>query len=349
MTVDALTIQSYFSKKLGQSVTVDSVRQSFPGISRETWLVKATVSGVPTGYVLRIDPPEGSGGPTSLQFEWQVYSALWGTEIPVAKPLWYADGLPFAQGRPHMVRALVDGSTTVEGLFRDTAEAAQLRRNVAIEAVRKLALVHTFNWRAAALDSFIPAPASTGECWTHELQIWREHWHRFGPIPCPVIEEAFYWLAPLAPHDVPLISLNKGNNGIGEEIWRNTAIVAMSDWELASIGDGVADLFWSQGTLRLIDFDEIVRLYSEATGHAVSPERLAFGNAFTLLKQTICALAFWYRPYHEGRTQRVYALSGRTFIHEIEHRLSRCLGRPLDETWAITRGNEKNLYGELGG
>jgi aminoglycoside phosphotransferase (APT) family kinase protein len=33
----------------------------------------------------------------------------------------------------------------------------------------------------------------------------------------------------------------KGNNGLGEEIWQGTRIVAMSDWELASIGDPAFD------------------------------------------------------------------------------------------------------------
>ena len=52
-----------------------------------------------------------------------------------------------------------------------------------------------------------------------------------------MLTEATYWLEEGIPPARTRLGLLKGNNGIGEEIWRDGRIVAMSDWELATIGD----------------------------------------------------------------------------------------------------------------
>ena len=58
------------------------------------------------------------------------------------------------------------------------------------------------------------------------------------------------------------LSLLKGNNGIGEEIWPDGRIVALSDWELATIGDPALDWAFSQGLLTLHDVDDTLDHYA---------------------------------------------------------------------------------------
>lgn len=342
-------IGAYFTERLGEPVTVSKLGQSFPGISRETWFVTADVAGREEGFVLRVDPPEGGSCPYPMRREWDVYQALYGTEVPVAEPLWYDEGGDFAEGRALMVRRLVDGSPTIPDLGEPGPQGDALRERVAYECVENLARVHMLDWKAAGLDSFLPAPPDAASCFRTEFDLWKGYWDEGQPFADPVFDEALNWLSESIPTDTPRISLVKGNNGVGEEIWRDGRIVAMSDWELACLGDGICDLFWSQGTVRLVGFDKALRHYEHCTGQSVSPERLAYASLFAWVKQYVCAVVFWYGHYHAGRTRRIYAQSAMTYTAATRYRLGRCIGKSLAEAWDIVKEGEKSMYTNVGG
>ena len=225
-------VQHYLTSRLGKPVVVRSVKRSFPGASRETWLIRCEAEGRrEEGFVLRVDPPEGAGCAGDLKQEFAVYAKLFQSEVPVAELLWYDEGQDMGEGRPHMVRRMVDGSSNVAGLFDDDADAPARRRAVAYECIEKLALVHKLDWKAHGFDDLLPAPETAAESFAHELAIWKDHWRTRRPFPSPILEETLSWLGEIVPHDTPRISLVKGNNGLGEEIWQGEKIVAMSDWE----------------------------------------------------------------------------------------------------------------------
>ena len=113
---DHARLGEYLGRQFGSPVTVRKTRQTFPGISRETWLVDAEIGGAAQGLVVRIDPPEGGSCPASLHTEWEVYRRLWGSAVPVAEPLWFDAAADFTDGRPLMVRRLVEGSAAIPGL-----------------------------------------------------------------------------------------------------------------------------------------------------------------------------------------------------------------------------------------
>jgi aminoglycoside phosphotransferase (APT) family kinase protein len=341
-------VATYLTQRLTAPVKVVEMKRSFPGMSRETWLLRTEVANEPQGFVLRIDPPEGGGCPGDLRQEYEVYRRLFRSEVPVAEPLWYDDSLDFVEGRPHMVRRMAEGRPTVDGLF-DGDDSSMLRRRVAFECVERLAAVHLLDWKAYRFDELLVAPPSAAESFTTEFTLWRRYWYERRPTPAPVFEEVLAWLGEQIPRDTPRVSLVKGNNGLGEEIWRDGKIVAMSDWELASLGDGISDLFWSQGTVRLVGFSEVLRHYEECMGQSVSSERLAYASIFALVKQLISMRAFWYRHYHVGETRKVYGLSSMTFSIEAEHRLGRCIGKSLEEAYALVNASEKSMYAELAG
>lgn len=342
-------VADYLSKGLGCAVKVDSIKRSFPGDSMITWLVQTTIGNQPEGFIIRIEPPEGSGGPAPLKQEYQVYKKLFRSEIPVAEPLWYAEKVDFVSGQPHMIRRMVEGSGQVPGLFDNDADAAARRRRVAFECVEKLAMVHRLDWKALGFDEILESPETPGESFATELRTFRGYWNNGKPYSAPILEETFAWLSEIVPTDTPRISLVKGNNGLGEEIWRDEKIAAMSDWELACLSDGISDLFWSQGTVRLIGFEEVLKYYEEIMEQAVSTERLVYANLFALVKQMVCATAFWYRRYHRGLTKKPYSFAAQTFIVAYQDKFARCLGKPLDEVWQIINGGEKSMYIALGG
>jgi aminoglycoside phosphotransferase (APT) family kinase protein len=349
MSLDQAQLAGYLTKRMSAPVAVTGIKQSFPGISRETWLVAAEISGEKQGLVVRVDPPEGGSGPAPLETEWEIYRRLYGSQVPVAEPLWYDGNSELTAGRPLMVRRLVDGSPTITGLHDQTPAASALRLRVVRECIEKLALVHTLDWDALGFGQLLRAPASPGSAFRAEFDLWRGYWDARQTGPDPVFEEALVWLSENIPDDTPRISLTKGNNGIGEEIWRDGRIVAMSDWELGCLGDGLSDLFWSQGTVRLCGFETALRHYELCMGQAVTPNRLAFASLFALVKQIICAVVFWYRHHFDGRTNRIYALAAMTYVTESRIRLGRCIGKSLEQAWELLSAGEKNMYTHLSG
>lgn len=339
-------VRDYLSRRLGTEFTIKNFKQTFPGVSRETLLVfAATPTGEEQNFAVRLDYPWGGSCPFSLRREWETYSRLWQSPVPVAEPLWYDEGIEFADGRPHMVRRLVDGVMTVAGMTENSDHGRQVRRRVALECAEKLALVHTLDWKAYGFDTSMEVPPDTADALRTELRAWKKRWDERRPGPFPVIEEAVCWLDETLPRETPRISLTKGNNGVGEEIFRGDRIVAMSDWEMAALGDGVLDLAFSQGTLTLGDFGETLRHYESCVGSKVSPERLAGGAFVTWFKMLVCAITYMAKHEYDGIDPRITNLSfGAVLTKAIEAQLGRCIGRNLVEAWSSVVSVQQSSY-----
>jgi len=288
--VDAERLAPYLSDKLGEPVRITAMSRAFPGLSRETWLIRlaqgSQTASKEAGVVVRADSPGGPFVPIPLSFEWQVYVQLARTPVPVAKPLWFDASPQITEGRPLFVRELVEGATLLPGLSDDTPEAAERRRRIAFEHAEKLAALHCIDWRAYGFGSFMDVPESAEAAARRELAHWRSVWRQVRTAPFPVVTEALHWFEEHLPRHAAHVSLCKGQNGIGEEIWRDDKIVAFSDWALANIGDPCQDLALSQGMLKLWDRAEIIAHYERAAGFRLPPENIAFylvWNAFKSL------------------------------------------------------------------
>ena len=347
--VNAQDVADYFTRRLAAPVAIKGLHRTFPGVSRETWLVDAEVGGEARGFVLRLDPPGGASVPQSLRHEWEVYTRLWTSPVPVAEPLWFDEGIEFAGGRPHMVRRLVEGSTHIPGLTDPSPEGDRLRRQVTIEHVEKLAQLHCLDWQAHGFAECMPVPASPADALREEFTCWRDLWTQGRTEPFPLVTEALCWLEEHLPSDTPRISLVKGNNGVGEEIWREGRIVAMSDWELASLGDGALDLAFSQGTLALHDFGAAIKHYEACVGHAVSPHRLAFCMFWIIFKAMVCLNAYLLPSFLRGDDHRMTGPAfGLIFVKNSERRLAACIGKDLVDAWREISGGWTSTYAGFG-
>lgn len=330
--VSQAAIESYFSDRLGGPLRVESVKRVFPGVSRETWLIRAHRGNEPVGFVLRLDPAWGPCAPTSLEYEYRVYKHLWNTDVPVAQPLFYAEGVEFADGRPHMVRDLVEGSSTITGLTEDTPDGADLRRRVVYDHMEKLAALHTLDWQALGFGEFMPVPPSPRETLRFEFERWQARWAERQTTARPVVTEFLCWLEESIPDDTPAISLMKGNNGVGEEIFRDGHVVALSDFELAGLGDGALDLAFTQGTLSLIDPRDALAHYERHVGHAVSPERFAFAVVWNTFKGLVMLDGNLLEGFLAGRDPRTTSGGlGLLMVRRLEKTLATFIGKDLVE------------------
>lgn len=343
-------LADYLSTGLGDRVDVLRANRSFPGASRETWLVDAEVGGHAAGFAVRIDAEGGQAIPFPLAREYKVYKALYGSAVPVAEPLWFAENVEFAQGRPHMIRRLVDGSTAVPGLESETAEGRARSRAAAMEVLEKLAIVHTIDWAALGLGDVLETPPETGSAFSFEFDKWVGFWDARKPAADPLIEETICWLREQVPDDTPRISLLKGNSGVGEEIWKDGRIVAMSDWELASLGDAAGDLQFSEGTFQLGDFNELLTHYEQCAGITMSQERLAFGAFLVWFKAFVSMRGYMLRCHTDNGDPRLTNLSfGELYAERTRRRLISCIGRDIVSAWHEMKTHEEPLYATFRG
>ena len=346
--MDQKRLEVYLASKLAEPVRITSLTQAFPGLSRETWLVRLSrgseKAGKDDGVVVRADTPGGPFVPVPLYFEWQVFDHLARTSIPVARPLWFDADPDVTDGRPLFVRELVEGNTLLPGLADDSDEAADRRRRVALEHADQLAAVHRLDWRAHGFDSFMEVPASAEDAPRMELMRWWTIWEEVRTAAFPVITEVLNWFEDHLPERAAAVCLCKGQNGIGEEIWRDDKIVALSDWELAHIGDPCHDLALSQGMLKLWDRDKLIAHYERVVGFSLPPGNLDFYIVWNAFKSMLI-LNNGLRFFLSGEYPRLArATLGYGKVKVYEHLLSKILDMDLAEAAAFIMQGQPNPY-----
>lgn len=306
--MDSGRLGAYLAERLGEPVRIEQLSQTFPGLSRETWIVRGqrgrAPATVPLALVVRCDTPGGPFPPIPLEFEYRVYARLAATPIPVAKVLWFDGAAEPAEGRALMVRELVEGQTLLVGLNDPTPDAAARRQRVACEHMDKLAQLHRLDWRSHGFGEFMTAPASAEEAPRLELVTWWRIWEGIRTEPFPVVTAALHWFADHLPERAASVSLCKGQNGIGEEVWRDDRIVALCDWELANIGDPCQDLALSQGMLKLWDRDRAIEYYERVSGTSLPRDNIDYYIVWNAFKSML-ALNNGLNGFLDGRYRRL--------------------------------------------
>jgi aminoglycoside phosphotransferase (APT) family kinase protein len=344
--MDRQSLSAYLTGKFGEATKVTSLRQTFPGMSRETWLVE-TVRGAAArkhDLVVRVDPPGGSIVPVPLSFEWEVYQRLNRTPIPVAEAYWYDDAPELSGGRPLFVRAMVEGTTYLAGLQDDTDEAAERRKRVVLEYIEKIAVIHRLDWQAYGFGEIMEAPESPETVMRAELMRWWKIWEEVRTEPFPVITEVLHWFSEHLPARAAAVTLCKGQTGIGEEIWQDDRIVAFSDWELAHIGDPIQDLALSQGMLNMWDRKKILAHYEACTGFSLPPENIAYYSVWEVFNSML-TLNAGLRAFLTGENRRLARATlglGKTKVYE--HLLGAVLDMDLEEAAAYCVARRPNPY-----
>ena len=270
----------------------------FPrGMSRETWFIECAPQGpaFPGKLILRRDLPSISVVPTSLRFEYDVYHSLQGSSVPIARTIVFedrAEKLP--DDRPFFLRETVDGDWDDPHYLDPDPAYNPLRLAMAKEHIRKLALIHTLDWKARGFDRILPVPASPADCARCSIERNFAMLAEFQVEPLPVLTEASEWLLDNAPV-APRISLLKGTNGRGEEVFRDGVIVAMSDWEQGALGDPASDFARTQDFVNDIIHDgkkiwgleQALAYYEELSGIHISVASVKYYQVLACLENLV--------------------------------------------------------------
>lgn len=198
------------------------------------------VHGASGTCVLR-RPPLGHVLPTAhdMAREFRVLAALADTDVPVARPLALCEDAE-VNGAPFYVMEDRPGVVIEDRIPEGYAAAPEDRRRIGLALVDVLARLHAVDWRAAGLEGF-GRPQGYLE---RQVRRWSQQWERSKVDELPALDELMGRLAAALPESPPA-TLVHGDYRLG-----NLAldpddpgrVVAVFDWEMATLGDPLADL-----------------------------------------------------------------------------------------------------------
>jgi aminoglycoside phosphotransferase (APT) family kinase protein len=230
------------------------------------------------------------GGPVasgfSMETEARLLAAADARSVPVARVVTACDDADIV-GSPFIVVERLAGETIARRILRDDDYSVARQRLVA-EGGRALAQIHS-----------IPVESAAGLRVQDQLVELKGLFDVLGEAH-PAFELAFRWLEAHRPEPVEPTVVH-GDFRLGNLLVDESGLQAVLDWELAYLGDPVADLGWftirawrfggSGEVAGLGGIDELVAAYEDAGGATVDRAVLRWWQVMgTLRWGVICML-----------------------------------------------------------
>ena len=218
------------------------------GHSNVTYLIERDSNPAHPELVLR-RPPRGPLPPSAHDVlrEARLLRALEHTPARVPKVLAVCDDEQVI-GCPFYVMERVDGEVIVwqTPAALDTPEQ---RRRIGEQLIDALVEIHAVDWRAAGLEGF-GKPTGYLE---RQLRRFGGLWELNKTRDVPAVERVGKWLAEHMPESGPATIVH-GDYRLGNTMFAGrppARLVAVLDWEMATIGDPLADvgymcMFWTE-------------------------------------------------------------------------------------------------------
>lgn len=233
---DEVALARHLQKALDGFAPPLRVRQFDSGQSNPTFLLQSAGGE----FVLRKKPP-GKLLPSAhaIDREYRVLRALRDSGVPVPRVrLWCDDDAVI--GTPFYVMDYIPGriftDPSLPGLDPANRRAAYDSMNAA------LAQMHCIDWRAAGLEGF-GRPERYAE---RQIERWGRQYEAAKTDSVPEMDQTHAWLAANLPPEGP-VSIAHGDYRIGNLIFdeHEPRVIAVLDWELATIGHPFADLAYN--------------------------------------------------------------------------------------------------------
>src|SRR4051812_12090612 len=193
-------------------------------------------------------------------------------------------------GAPFYVMRYEEGDV-ITSTVPDALDSAEERRRICEELIDSLAEMHAVDWRACGLENF---GKPTGYL-DRQLRRFGGLWEHNKTRELPRVQQVGEWLAANKPESPPATIVH-GDYRLGNTMFAHEAparLIAIFDWEMATIGDPLADVgyltaTWSErGAEQRTMFDmmsvthgegfltrdELVLRYEERTGRSMSDLR----------------------------------------------------------------------------
>jgi aminoglycoside phosphotransferase (APT) family kinase protein len=264
-----------------------------------------------------------------MEREWACISALWPTPVPVAEPLALCES-PDVTGAHFYVMGLVDGKAlyNVEDVEAWLPEAN--RQTMADSWIDTLAELHSLDPDEIGLTDL----GKKEDYVLRQTKTWYRSWTasiEAAKIDNPQIHELHDLLVATVPEQGPATLVHGDYGTHNVMVGRDGKVAAVVDWEIATLGDPMADFgysmnAWLQADDPLLDNVEaptlapgfptrqyLIDRYAERTGCDLT--NLPFYAAFNRFK-TACILHGVYARYCMGQkaieAEELELMRGRT-------------------------------------
>ncbi|WP_088285907.1 phosphotransferase family protein [Ideonella sp. A 288] len=232
--IDASAVAAWLRPHLGAAFDGQvQLRQFQGGQSNPTYHVATNVGAL----VLRKKPP-GQLLPSAhaVEREFRVMQALGDSGVPVPRMLALCEDASVI-GTPFFVMHHVPGR--LMGTRFAQHGTLDERRAINDDLVRALAALHRVDWRAVGLEGF----GRPERYFERQMARWSAQWEGSRTEEAPAMESLRGWLQQHLPTDEEAAIVH-GDYRLGNVLVHPTEprIVAVLDWELATIGHPLADL-----------------------------------------------------------------------------------------------------------
>ncbi len=312
--LDTQKLAAYLRSRLPM-LTGELEIQQFPkGFSNLTYLLRFGDHE----WVLR-RPPFGANIKSAhdMSREYRILSHLIHVYPKVPKPLLYCDD-PDIIGAPFYVMERVRGVILRPSLPADQAPSPELMARIADSFIATFAELHAVDYHAAGLHD-LGRPQGYVR---RQIEGWTERYHRAKTDDIPDMERTAQWLAENLRDESGASLIHNDfkydNLVLHPEDW--SRVVAVLDWEMATIGDPLMDLgtslaYWldpdDPPELQRLQLSptvlpgnptraELVQRYAEKSGRDVRD--VVFYYAYGLFKLAVIIQQIYYR-YKQGFTQ----------------------------------------------
>ncbi len=215
-----------------------TVLQFEGGQSNPTFLVQAR----DRPYVMRKQPPgELLPSAHAVDREYRVMDALYDTPVPVPQMHSLCEDRSVL-GAKFYVMEMVEGRLYTRTALPDVERDE--RREIYLEMARHLAHLHAVNPAAVGLGNF----GRPGNYFGRQINRWSRQYRASETETIEAMNRLMDWLPENLPAQTPPVIVH-GDYRLGNVLLHPTEprVVAILDWELSTLGDGLADLgYWCQ-------------------------------------------------------------------------------------------------------
>ncbi len=245
--------------------------------------------------VVRIRPPApGLLEPYDMTRQFEILRALEPTPVRAPKALWLEPSGAVI-GRSFYVMERAEGDVYETAVPEEFDAQSGLIRQMCESFVDQLAEIHLVDLDATGLRRSL---GDGGGYLDRELDHWAEEMRRVQRAPLPALERLHDELRAQQPEPCPRVTLVHGDAKPGNFAFVGAEVSAVFDWEMAAVGDPLADLGYAEMMWSLpvglptrpgaLTADELVARYVARTGIA-APHRPWY-RAFQMFKVLVIQL-----------------------------------------------------------
>jgi aminoglycoside phosphotransferase (APT) family kinase protein len=311
---DTVRLREYLDARLGDSVALE-VEPMTGGGSCDVY----ALSRGDDRWVLRQAPPHRSSATAhDVLREFRFLDAIKDESVRIARPVLACDDADVFGG-PFYVMERIDGVPVRSDIPEAWTARPEEQPRALEELVDALADIHGVDWDACGLGEY----AHTGPYLERQIGRWLSQLASYDGRDLPAAGRIGDWLADTLPPD-QAPSLAHGDYKLDNVLFAESAppdLLAVVDWEMASIGDPLVDLAWAmifhpgpEGTMplgvastpaferdRLPSAAELVARYGARTGRDVS--RIDWYDVFSRWKLAI-VLEGSYAKFLRGESKK---------------------------------------------